>query len=176
MEAFYELEGNTPETELMKQGLLRQKQTQNWGNVPSTVDAIYALLLTGKDRLNQSEKVTVELGKQMLPIPTTANPLGYLKHTYTSSEIQPDMLSVEINKMTDSPSWGGLYLQYFEKFDQVEQQKGVLSVTKKLFIEKIGPDGKKELLPLGRQNLKTGDKVVTRLTLSLKQDNNLYFR
>ena len=175
MEAFYELEGNTPETELMKQWLLRQKQTQNWGNVPSTVDAIYALLLTGKDRLNQSEKVTVELGKQMLPIPTTANPLGYLKHTYTSSEIQPDMLSVEINKMTDSPSWGGLYLQYFEKFDQVEQQKGVLSVTKKLFIEKIGPDGKKELLPLGRQNLKTGDKVVTRLTLSLKQDMDFLY-
>ena len=175
MEAFYELEGNTPETELMKQWLLRQKQTQNWGNVPSTVDAIYALLLTGKDRLNQSEKITVELGKQMLPIPTTANPLGYLKHTYTSSEIQPDMLSVEINKMTDSPSWGGLYLQYFEKFDQVEQQKGVLSVTKKLFIEKIGPDGKKELLPLGRQNLKTGDKVVTRLTLSLKQDMDFLY-
>ena len=175
MEAFYELEGNTPETELMKQWLLRQKQTQNWGNVPSTVDAIYALLLTGKDRLNQSEKVTVELGKQMLPIPTTANPLGYLKHTYTSSEIQPDMLSVEINKMTDSPSWGGLYLQYFEKFDQVEQQKGVLSVTKKLFIEKIGLDGKKGLLPLGRQNLKTGDKVVTRLTLSLKQDMDFLY-
>ena len=44
----------------MKQWLLRQKQTQNWGNVPSTVDAIYALLLTGKDQLNQSEKITVD--------------------------------------------------------------------------------------------------------------------
>ena len=84
MEAFYELEGNTPETELMKQWLLRQKQTQNWGNVPSTVDAIYALLLTGKDQLNQSEKITVELGKQTLPVSTTANPLGYLKYTYTA--------------------------------------------------------------------------------------------
>ena len=175
MEAFYELEGNTPETELMKQWLLRQKQTQNWGNVPSTVDAIYALLLTGKDQLNQSEKITVELGKQTLPVSTTANPLGYLKYTYTSSEIQPDMLSVEINKMTDSPSWGGLYLQYFEKFDQVQQQKGILSVTKKLFIEKIGSDGKQELLPLGKEKLKTGDKVITRLTLSLKQDMDFLY-
>lgn len=98
MEAFYELEGNTPETELMKQWLLRQKQTQNWGNVPSTVDALYALLLTGKDRLNQSEKVTVELGKQTLPVSTTANPLGYLKYTYTASEIQPDMLNADITQ------------------------------------------------------------------------------
>ena len=175
MEAFYELEGNTPETELMKQWLLRQKQTQNWGNVPSTVDALYALLLTGKDRLNQSEKVTVELGKQTLPIPTTANPLGYLKHTYTASEIQPDMLNADITKTTDSPSWGGLYLQYFEKFDQVQQQKGILSVTKKLFIEKIGSDGKQELLPLGKEKLKTGDKVITRLTLSLKQDMDFLY-
>lgn len=175
MEAFYELEGNTPETELMKQWLLRQKQTQNWGNVPSTVDAIYALLLTGKDRLNQSEKVTVELGKQTLPVSTTANPLGYLKYTYTASEIQPDMLNADITKTTDSPSWGGLYLQYFEKFDQVQQQKGILSVTKKLFIEKIGSDGKQELLPLGKEKLKTGDKVITRLTLSLKQDMDFLY-
>lgn len=175
MEAFYELEGNTPETELMKQWLLRQKQTQNWGNVPSTVDALYALLLTGKDRLNQSEKVTVELGKQTLPVSTTANPLGYLKYTYTASEIQPDMLNADITKTTDSPSWGGLYLQYFEKFDQVQQQKGILSVTKKLFIEKIGSDGKQELLPLGKEKLKTGDKVITRLTLSLKQDMDFLY-
>ena len=152
MEAFYELEGNTPETELMKQWLLRQKQTQNWGNVPSTVDALYALLLTGKDQLNQSEKITVELGKQTLPVSTTANPLGYLKYTYTASEIQPDMLNADITQTTDSPSWGGLYLQYFEKFDQVQQQKGILSVTKKLFIEKIGSDGKQELLPLGKES------------------------
>lgn len=175
MEAFYESEGNTPETDLMKQWLLRQKQTQNWGNVPSTVDAIYALLLTGKDQLNQSEKVTVELGKQRLPASTTANPLGYLKHTYTASDIQPDMLNVEITKTNDSPSWGGLYLQYFEKFDQVQQQKGILSVTKKLFIEKTGPDGRKEILPLGQKNLKTGDKVVIRLTLSLKQDMDFLY-
>ena len=62
------------------------------------------------------------------------------------------MLNADITQTTDSPSWGGLYLQYFEKFDQVQQQKGILSVTKKLFIEKIGSDGKQELLPLGKEN------------------------
>lgn len=175
MEAFYELERNTPETDLMKQWLLRQKQTQNWGNVPSTVDAIYALLLTGKDLLNRSEKVTVELGKQELSGSTGTAPLGYLKNSYTASEIQPDMLSVEITKTTDSPSWGGLYYQYFEKFDQVRQQQGTLAVTKKLFIEKTGTDGKKVLFPLGQESLKTGDKVVVRLTLSLKQDMDFLY-
>ena len=93
----------------MKQWLLRQKQTQNWGNVPSTVDAIYALLLTGKDQLNQSEKITVELGKQTLPVSTTANPLGYLKYTYTASEIQPDMLNADITQTTDSLA-GAVYI------------------------------------------------------------------
>ena len=85
------------------------------------------------------------------------------------------MLNADITKTTDSPSWSGLYLQYFEKFDQVQQQKGILSVTKKLFIEKIGSDGKQELLPLGKEKLKTGDKVITRLTLSLKQDMDFLY-
>lgn len=108
--------------------------------------------VTGKDQLNQSEKITVELGKQTLPVSTTANPLGYLKYTYTASEIQPDMLNADITQTTDSPSWGGLYLQYFEKFDQVQQQKGILSVTKNSLIEKIGSDGKQELLLSERKN------------------------
>lgn len=170
MEAFQQANGNAPELKGMKQWLLRQKQVQNWGNVPSTVDAIYALLLTGKDQLSQNEQLNVEIGKQKLTVSGSANPIGYLKASYPAGEIHPDMLTVKVTKSQDSPSWGGLYLQYFEKMDRVKKQKTDLSIDKKLYVEKINAQGKPELMPLRQQELSIGDKVVVRLTLSLNRD------
>ena len=40
IEAFYEIKGDSPDLKLMKQWLLCQKQAQNWGSTPNTVDAI----------------------------------------------------------------------------------------------------------------------------------------
>ncbi|MDE7374305.1 MAG: alpha-2-macroglobulin, partial [Odoribacter sp.] len=170
MEAFTLMEGNTKEVNLMKQWLLRQKQVQNWGSVPSTVDAIHALLLTGNDLLSEKEQLTVRLGNQQLSTSQTSDPLGYLKKSYASSEIRPDMLTVNITKETDAPSWGGLYLQYFEKLNQVKKQKTEISVDKKLYVEKNNAKGVAELLPLDKQALKVGDKVIVRLTFTLNRD------
>lgn len=170
MEAFYTVEGNTPDLDQMKQWLLRQKQVQDWGSVPATVDAIYALLLTGQDLLSEKETLTVQLGKQEYTVSSQENPLGYLKKSYSAAEIRPQMLTAKITKQKDMPSWGGIYLQYFEKLDQVKKQKTDISVDKKLFIERNNAQGQAELIPLEGQELKIGDKVTVRLTLSLKQD------
>lgn len=171
MEAFYLIEGNKAELRLMQQWLLRQKQVQSWASVPATVDAIYALLLTGDEQLEQNDRVTVKIGKYELTTSSSANPLGYIKSTYTASEIQPDMLEAELIKTKDIPSWGGLYLQYFEKLDKVKKQKTDLSIEKNLFIERQNDKGNQVLVPLdGNHPVKIGDKVIIRLTLSLKQD------
>ena len=164
MEAFYEIKGNSPDINSMKQWLLRQKQTQSWGSVPSTVDAINALVSTGNDLLKQQETLHVQMGKYKFSTPGD-NTLGYLKKSFSAGEIKPAMKTVKITKQTDTPSWGGLYLQYFEKLDQVQKQQAGISVDKKLYVEKNG-----ELLPTRQQALKTGDKVVIRLTLSLDRD------
>ena len=52
MSVFNEIAPDTQNTNRMKQWLLNQKRTQNWESVPATVNAIYALLLTGSDWLN----------------------------------------------------------------------------------------------------------------------------
>lgn len=170
MEAFKTIEGNSTELNLMKQWLLRQKQVQSWAGVPATVDAIYALLLTGNDELAKSEQLEIKLGQHEFKTGTAGNPLGYIKESYSSKEIKPNMFTVRITKHNDSPSWGGLYLQYFEKLDQVKEQKTDISINKELFISKPGKNGKAELMPVERQSLKTGDRIIVRLTLSLKQD------
>lgn len=170
MEAFQTIEGNSKDIDLMKQWLLRQKQVQSWGSVPATVDAIYALLLTGKDQLAQQEHLTVKLGKHHVTTPDNSNPLGYIKESFSGGEIKRDMLTVKIDKKEDSPTWGGLYLQYFEKIDQIKEQQTDLGVNKQLYIAQLNEKGKQELIPLNQQAVKIGDKVVVRLTLTVKRD------
>lgn len=170
MEAFRLIEGPTADLNRMKQWLLRQKQVQNWGSVPATVDAIYTLLLTGNDLLAEQDRLSAKWGSHSFTTPDQSNPLGYLKVSYPSSEIRSDLFTVNVTKQKATPSWGGLYWQYFEKLNQVKKHKTEISVDKKLYVEKPNPQGQAELFPVDRQNLKVGDKIVVRLTISLGRD------
>lgn len=165
MAAFHEIVGDSEDTELMKQWLLRQKQAQNWGSTPTTVDAIYALLLTGNNQLAEQENLSVKVGNQKLQLTPEESNLGYIKQSFTGKEISKKTLNVTLTKNTSQTSWGGLYLQYFEKLNKITKHAGGISVQKQLFIEK---DSK--LTPLDNQTLKVGDKINIRITINTEQD------
>ena len=169
MSAFREIEGNSTDTERMKQWLLRQKQTQNWGSTPTTVDAIYALLLTGNNQLASQEELAVKLGNKKLNITPEESKLGYIKQSFTGKEITPKMLNVTLSKQQQQASWGGLYLQYFEKLDKITSHSGGISVKKQLFIQQEEDTGS-TLIPLAEQELKVGDRICIRITVSNDQD------
>ena len=169
MSAFREIEGNSTDTELMKQWLLRQKQTQSWGSTPTTVDAVYALLLTGNNQLASPEDLSVKLGNKNLNISPEETTLGYIKQTFTGKEITPKMMNVTLSKKRQQASWGGLYLQYFEKLDKITSHSGGISVKKDLFIQKEGDNGN-TLTPLTGQNLQVGDRICIRITVTNDQD------
>ena len=169
MSAFREIEGNSMDTELMKQWLLRQKQTQSWGSTPSTVDAIYALLLTGNNQLASEEELTIKLGNKNLNVSPEEKTLGYIKQTFTSKEITSKMMNVTLSKKQQQTSWGGLYLQYFEKLDKITSHSGGISVKKNLFIQKENANGN-TLTPLVGQELQVGDRICIRITVTNDQD------
>ena len=169
MSAFREIEGNSTDMELMKQWLLRQKQTQSWGSTPSTVDAIYALLLTGNNQLTSSEDLSVKLGNKNLNVSPEEKTLGYIKQTFMGKEITPKMMNVTLSKKQQQSSWGALYLQYFEKLDKITSHSGGISVKKNLFIQKEGDNGN-TLTPLAGQDLQVGDRICIRITVTNDQD------
>ena len=169
MSAFREIEGNSTDMELMKQWLLRQKQTQSWGSTPTTVDAIYALLLTGNNQLASPEDLSVKLGNKNLNVSPEEATLGYIKQTFTGKEITPKMMNVTLSKKQQQASWGGLYLQYFEKLDKITSHSSDISVKKDLFIQKESNHGN-TLTPLAGQNLQVGDRICIRITVTNNQD------
>ncbi len=170
LEAFNEINGYSQEIKQMQQWLLRQKEAQNWGSVPSTIDAIHAILLGDNNILATKETVNIKVGSHHLSTADANNMAGYLKVSYPANKITPKMQKIEIDKQTSIPSWGGIYLQSFQKLADIKMQETILKVDKKLYSETINEKGKKELIPIDGRSLKTGEKIIIRLSLSIKQD------
>lgn len=174
----------------MKTWLLLNKQTTNWKTTIATADACYALLLNGSDWLNTERKITIRLGNYTINSSNekaTAG-TGYFKKRIEGKQVTPEMGNIEIstkdevrstNKsisqfpnspISQSPSWGSIYWQYFEDMDKVTAAASPLSISKKLFVERNTGKGKVlELIKEGEE-LKTGNKVVIRMELRSDRD------
>ncbi|MDD2954311.1 MAG: alpha-2-macroglobulin family protein, partial [Parabacteroides sp.] len=136
MSVFNEIAPDTQHTNQMKQWLLNQKRTQNWESVPATVNAIYALLLTGSDWLNTQNTCVATWDGKTYSTAEGEIATGYLKTILPNEPAHRSANPVlSIRKEGDTPAWGAVYEQYFQDIDQVKKQKGVLNVEKKLFVE-----------------------------------------
>ena len=169
LQAFDEIEGNHEAILRMKQWLLRQKLTKDWGSVPSTVDAIFALVMTDSIALEAGEQLQVKVNRKAVPSDMPTNEWGYLKQSYAGSQIPSRVAEVTIRKQTNQLSWGGLYLQYIEPLENVKSHEGGLAVEKELYVEREG-----RWIPVfsggAQQSLKVGDKINVRLVVQVPEE------
>ncbi|WP_300698302.1 alpha-2-macroglobulin family protein [Bacteroides sp.] len=172
MEALLMAGGNETLVEEMKLWLLKQKQTTSWDSPIATADAVYALLCQGSDLLDNRGDVRITLGNKVMetlsPAKTAVPGLGYIKETFTQGSPELKAKSITVEKRDAGIAWGAVYAQYLSPISDVKQQGGELNIEKKLYIERIAADGKKSLQPIAdATQLSVGDKVVSRLTISL---------
>lgn len=172
MEALLMAGGNETLVEEMKLWLLKQKQTTSWDTPIATADAVYALLCQGSDLLDNRGDVRITLGNKVMetlsPAKTTVPGLGYIKEIFTQGSPELKAKSITIEKRDAGIAWGAVYAQYLSPISDVKQQGGELNIEKKLYVEHIAADGKKSLQPITDvAQLSIGDKVVSRLTISL---------
>lgn len=177
MSAFREINPSARETDLLKQWLLNQKRTQSWESVPATVNAIYALVLTGADWLDQNNTCTVQWGGHTFQTAGAGSEaaIGYLKEVIDQQEITPAMKELTVRKNGNAPAWGAVYTQYFEPLTAVKQQKGVLNVERKLFIESNSGTGLQISPVTADRPLRVGDKVIVRLTIRTDRELDYVF-
>jgi uncharacterized protein YfaS (alpha-2-macroglobulin family) len=174
MSAFREIAPDKGETDRMKQWLLNQKRTQDWESTPATVNAIHALLLNGSDWLNENNQITVQWADKTCRS-TDGELSGYIKESLTGGEITPQAQTLSIRKEGKTPAWGAVYNQYFTPIDQAAAHKGVLNVEKKLFVE-INNGKERQIAPVTEKRpLKTGDKVIVRLTIRSDREMDYVF-
>lgn len=170
MEAFEKTGASEKEVNALKLWLLKQKQTQEWESTPATVNAVSVLLQTGSNWLENKGQTAISLGKINVEPESKETGTGYFKRSYDSQSITPDMGQVSLSKPDNGPAWGALYWQYFDDLDWITKSKAGLNVEKLLFKEEIAGSGK-VLVPVTDENpLRTGDKVVVRLTVHNDKD------
>ncbi|NDW18578.1 hypothetical protein D0T53_06570 [Dysgonomonas sp. 216] len=168
MDAFKEAKAPAEEMDMLKQWLIKQKQTQKWESTHATIDAIYALLSTGSnwfDVKNESAQITI--GGKKVDTSNIEQGTGYIKETWNKGEINSKMANVQISKQGNTPSFGALYWQYFEDLNKISTSvNNGFSVDKLLFVHE---NGKLNIVNESR-SLKVGDKVVVRLVVRTDRD------
>jgi len=176
MSAFNEIAPDTQHTNQMKQWLLNQKRTQNWESVPATVNAIYALLLTGSDWLNTQNTCVATWDGKTYSTAEGEIATGYLKTILPNEPATRSANPVlSIRKEGDTPAWGAVYEQYFQDIDKVKGQKGGVNVEKKLFVETNNGTNRQIRPVTPEQPLRIGDKVIVRLTIRTDREMDYVF-
>jgi hypothetical protein len=176
IEAFHEAAHDAASVEEMKIWLLRNKQTNDWKTTKATSEAIYALLMTGGNLLDESKLPEIEIGGTPLakaakeairPEPGT----GYVKTNWSGGEITPRMGSLKVgNPNRQGIIWGGLYWQYFEQLDKITSAETNLKMNKRLYLRTLTANGER-LQPIDETHqLRVGDLVRVRMELKADRD------
>ena len=149
IEAFDEVMGDQPAVEECRVWLLKQKQTQDWKTTKATADAVYALLLRGKDILSSEALVQVKLdgvdvtpvGNRQSPIgngqsPTVEPGTGFYEYRFAPADIKPKLGEITVKKVDQGVAWGSVNWQYLEDMSKVTPYEGTpLKLQKALYVK-----------------------------------------
>ena len=155
------------EIERVRQWLLLEKQTSDWGGSSLAADAVYALLRTGEDWLNAEVDTT-----PLLQIKIDGKPVDYEALNPLLGNMRMDLPAdarqVEVIKNENHPAWGAVVHQYEAPMQEIKKQ-GVkeLTLRKELWVQddkgawqRLSLEGKKGT------RLRLGQKVQVRLIIT----------
>lgn len=168
LNAFAEVDYRREEIDRIRQWMLLEKQTSDWGSSSMAVDAIYSLLNTGTDWLHRDEGAApmprILVDGQPLDIVPADSSLGYVRQELPSGtqnvriERQPSPLQ--------NPAWGALFRQYVQPMRDV-RPAGVDELHIEKHIELITAS---DSAARADGVLHVGDKVRVRLIIRLTKD------
>lgn len=171
MEALQQNGATTEEIDLMKRWLINQKRTQLWESTHASVDAISVLLSSGSDWFSVNPTLTtIKVGERAVDMDKSELGTGYVKQSWSKSEIDNKMGKVKITSTSAQSAYGGLFWQYYEDLNKITAQKGELNIDKELFKENVSAIGSGLMKITENNPLTVGDKVVVRLTIRVDRD------
>jgi hypothetical protein len=197
IEAFDEVMGDLPAVEDCRVWLLKQKQTQDWKTTKATADAVYALLLRGKDILSSEALVQVKLdGVDVTPHPGRASApaspnqaapgrgqgssgaspsqavepgTGFYEYRFAAADIKPKLGDITVKKVDQGVAWGSVNWQYLEDMSKVTPYEGTPLKLKKTLYTKVNTAKGPVLEPV-KGPLNVGDELVVRVELRADRD------
>ncbi len=181
IQAFSEIAPGSGSVDLMKQWLLKQKQSTAWSSDVATVDAVTALLSGRESKLSTQTPDRISVAGHEIRTGVQAG-TGYQSQTWQGSELQEILRDFRhkdaqllVDKATDNIAWGAAYYQYWEDMDKIPASETGITLRRQLFV--VQADGSLSEVPLtvsGSQSaLKVGQRVRMRVLISC--DRNLEY-
>lgn len=182
IEAFDEVMGDRAAVEDCRVWLLKQKQTQDWKTTKATADAVYALLLRGKDILSSAALVQVKLDGVDVTPAVVGNPksgvrnpnqpeagTGFYQYRFAPTDIKPKLGEITVKKVDAGVAWGSVNWQYLEDMSKVTPFEGTpLKLKKSLYVKANTARG--PVLEPVKGAVSVGDELVVRVELRVDRD------
>ena len=169
IEAFDEVLDDQQAVEECKVWLLKQKQTQDWKTTKATADAVYALLLRGRNVLASDELVEVSLGGNVIKPEAVEAGTGFYEQKFVRGEIKPEQGNITVKKVDPGVAWGSVHWQYLEDMSKVTAYEGTpLKLAKTLYTRQYTKQG--PVLEPVQGPVKVGDELVVRIVLRADRD------
>lgn len=165
LEAFAEIEPDSEAVDGLRQWLVLQKETENWGAESITIGVVQAILSSGSDWNTTGIAPKISINGKQIETMDGAPLTGSVTMNLKPSEVSGKTLTIE--KAGNQPAWGGIVSQYVAPIQEVKRVgSGNLNITKQVYLVKE-VDGK-ELVTEG--NIKVGDKIRVSLTIDCQKD------
>ena len=163
LEAMHEVGASQTEIDQIRKWILLMKQSNDWGSSSLAADAVYALLSTGSQWLERSEKPIITIDGEAVQFSHIDEYVGYCRKTIPAKS----GATLKIDRKGASPAWGAVYCQYKAPMASVEAKDITeMSIRKEYLV--YGADGK--LIPATDRNFKVGDKVQVRVVIKNNKD------
>lgn len=164
IEVFREVSGDIQAVDDCQVWMIKQKQVVDRKTTKATADAVYALLMGGRNLLGSDALLKVSLGgKEVKPEKVEAG-TGFYESRIVGESVKPELGGIELTKIDEGVSWASIHWQYLEDLAVVSKEEGnQLKLEKTLFLRKNTDEGP-VLMPINGE-VQVGDKLVTRVIL-----------
>ena len=157
LQVYHKLSPQSIEIDQIRQWLLLEKQTSDWGNSSLASDAVFALLTTGSKWCNISKSPVIKLDNTPLKPSKIDSILGYMQLQLNINKSSQHSITIERN--ASNPSWGAIYNQYTAEMTDVKATS-----ANELSIHKTTTNYN------GKDSLEIGIKIQVRLTITSTKD------
>ena len=160
--AFHTLMPNAKEVDAIRQWLILQKETRNWGTSSTASDVIAAILSTSQTWVAKAQPAQITIAGTPVTPEKIEDILGYFRTDISRISHSGDKMVVRKSDMT--PAWGAIYSQSRNSMTDVKAAKCEAVSIEKRFYKQVGNQWQET------SDLKVGDRVKVQLIIHANRD------
>lgn len=165
LEAFSEVMPQDKAVEQLRQWLILQKQTEDWGTAAEVSEAVYAILTSGVDWRSDFAPASFTLNGKKLEV----SKRDALTGSFTMPIEQTGKLT--ISKSEGHQSWGGILSRFIQPITEVKAYSASdIAITKTLLRVVEDENGERTYALKEGDKLHIGDKVRVQLLITSQRD------